>query len=143
MPPLGYAIGFGHQLHTNGIYRHTGLVPELNAADTNITDVVLSDGHPIMRIVKHAVAMTVFAASLTRPFNEEMLRLEAHHECAFARLVGVSVGQYRYFQGCLTIEEYVEKEMCVCWGVCSCSKLCTRFADMVCPCAGSIELQEE
>jgi hypothetical protein len=69
-----------------------------------------------------------------RTASEENLRREVCRECTAARLEGVSVGLYRYYQGHMSLEEYKAAGMCVCWDSCWCSKLCTIYGDVRCPC---------
>ena len=78
------------------------------------------------------------AGKIARSKAEDELRKEIQLECTVARLEGISVGEYRYYMGHLNIEEYNEAKMCICWEECACSKLCTRFGDLLCPCAGAI-----
>ena len=57
--------------------------------------------------------------AMLRTPSEENLRREAHLELANARLEGASVGQYRYYQGHLSVEEYVSKgHVCLLVAVC-------------------------
>lgn len=90
----------------------------------------------------YANDMTIAAAHPNvvklRNHDEEILRREAHIECASARLEGVTVGYYRYYQGFLSLAEYNNADMCVCWEPCACTKMCTRFGDLKCPCAKHI-----
>lgn len=83
------------------------------------------------------------ARLLTRTGSEENLRREAHRECAAARLEGVAVGQYRYYQGHMSLEEYKAARMCVCWDSCWCTKLCTIYGDVLCPCTEWLALHKD
>lgn len=74
---------------------------------------------------------------------EENLRRETHLECAMARLEGVVVGQYRYYQGHMTIEDYKAARICICWQECWCAKMCTRFGDLRCPCSNDLLLNND
>lgn len=79
--------------------------------------------------------------SACRDGADEQLRGRLHQEASQARLLGVSAGEYRYYQGHLTVEEMVEWRVCVCWEVCACSAVCTRWPDMKCPCSEYIRLE--
>ena len=81
--------------------------------------------------------------ALHRTKSEEALRIEAHRELAAARLEGFPVGEYRYYQGHLSVEEYIEKGMCICWSACGCSGWCSRFGDLICPCSEVLRVEEE
>jgi len=78
-----------------------------------------------------------------RSAAENALRREAHRECTLASLEGVPVGYYRYYLGHMTVEEYVEAGLCVCWERCFCNKFCTRFGDLQCPCTEHLVMVEE
>jgi hypothetical protein len=99
-------------------------------------------GTQIFRSIEYSDELSDHAADTPRTAAEEALRREIHRECALARLEGVSVGEYRYYQGHLNIEEYKEASMCICWEACECSKMCTRFGDMLCPCSKYIEIHK-
>ena len=73
--------------------------------------------------------------------SQENLRREAHMELASARLEGVCVGEYRYYQGHLSVEDYIKKGLCVCWSHCACSRVCSRFGDVLCPCSADLVLE--
>ncbi|KEF55522.1 uncharacterized protein A1O9_08272 [Exophiala aquamarina CBS 119918] len=135
---------FGHPLHPNNIYTHTNFILDPDADTLDYTQQML-DRLPVRNMAwEHAISQSNRAAKvLTRTPSEENLRREAHLECAGARLEGVAVGQYRYYQGHMSVEEYVAANMCVCWGGCYCSKLCTRFGDVLCPCSSNILLPEQ
>jgi len=135
---------FGHPLHPNHIFTHTNFISDPNPEVLDYTEEML-DNLPMRHTAwNHATAQANRAAKvLTRTPSEENLRREAHLECAGARLEGVVVGQYRYYQGHMSVEEYVAANMCVCWAPCYCSKLCTRFGDVLCPCSKEILLPEE
>ena len=82
------------------------------------------------------------AQCTTRTASQERLRREAQLECTMARLEGVVVGQYRYYQGHMTIEDYRDARMCICWRECWCSKMCTRFPDIRCLCSNDLILSD-
>jgi hypothetical protein len=137
-------FAFGHILHPNNIYTHSNFIADPDADTLDYTKKML-DRLPVRTIAwEHATSMSNRAAKvLTRTPSEENLRREAHLECAGARLEGVAVGEYRYYQGHMSVEEYVAANMCVCWAACYCSKLCTRFGDVLCPCSSDIVLPEQ
>lgn len=87
-----------------------------------------------------AAAGSGFAKQRTESFAT--MRARIHHEASQARILGVSAGEYRYYDGHLTIEECVEGGVCVCWERCACSAVCTRFPDMLCPCSDNITMDE-
>ena len=82
------------------------------------------------------------SVSASRGFAQKDLRARLHSEAAQARLDGVSVGEVRYYDGCMTVEEFVGTGVCVCWEKCACSAVCTRYPDMVCPCSELIVVEE-
>lgn len=135
---------FGNPLHPNNVYTHTNFIADPNADSLDYTQEMM--GRMPTRAIawEHATTMSNRAAKvMTRTPSEEHLRREAHIECASARLEGVTVGEYRYYQGHMSVEEYIAANMCVCWGACICSKLCTRFGDVRCPCSKDILLPED
>lgn len=144
--PVPITTTFGDLLHPNYLFTHTAMVPEFEPEITEYTRQNLSVTSLTCSAIHHASDKTEYAASdavaAHRTAFEENLRREAHRECAAARLEGVSVGQYRYYQGHLSIEEYKEAQICICWDECSCSKLCTRFGDMICPCSKHITVHK-
>jgi hypothetical protein len=135
---------FGDRLHANGLITHTAFIPDPQPTELNYTSTSHLYSNPLRGTAwEHAHNMSIRAGKmLTRTPSEEQLRREIHLECASARLEGCSVGQYRYYQGHMSVEEYVAANMCVCWEECWCSKLCTRFGDVLCPCAGDVVLAE-
>ncbi|ETN41968.1 uncharacterized protein HMPREF1541_03907 [Cyphellophora europaea CBS 101466] len=78
-----------------------------------------------------------------RSGEQAFKRVQVHYEAAIARLNGVAVGQHRYEKGHMTVEEYVEAGVCVCWAPCACVAFCGRFPDMMCPCNEHIVLDDE
>lgn len=86
--------------------------------------------------------MTAHADSLARTKSQDNLRRTLHLECTQARLEGKSVGEWRYFNGDMTVEEYNAQSICVCWDVCDCSKTCSRYPDLLCPCSDKIRILE-
>lgn len=132
-------VYMGQAHHLNNLILHK----DLHACPTfETTEYTPASAHPdsdIGRCISYANQRSDEAAGMTRTSAEEALRKEVHLECASARLHGAVVGFYRYYQGHLTVEEYHERKMCICWQICECSKLCTRFPDMICPCGDKIE----
>ena len=53
----------------------------------------------------------VAAADCTEKSDAGELRREVHRECSAARLESVSVGEYRYWQGFMSLEEYLGARM--------------------------------
>ncbi|KIY01320.1 uncharacterized protein Z520_02872 [Fonsecaea multimorphosa CBS 102226] len=127
----------GDPLHPNNEFTHTNFVQDPTYPSTNYTKADLEVLPVRRRALDHAERCAAHAASLVsvRSAVEETLRREVHRECAAARLEGVSVGQYRYYQGFMSVEDYVAARICVCWGFCWCSKLCTLYGDVLCPCS--------
>jgi hypothetical protein len=71
-----------------------------------------------------------------------LMRARIHHEASQARIVGCSAGEFRYYDGHLTIEDYIINGVCVCWERCACSAVCTRYPDMLCPCSEHTTMDE-
>jgi hypothetical protein len=126
--------------HPNGLFTHTNFVGDPTFPAREYTPAMLA-ALPVRDLaLKHAETATQSYAcshrvSALRTPTQEMLRREIHRECAAARLEGVSAGEYRYYQGFMSLEEYLPARVCVCWGFCWCSKLCGRYADVLCPCS--------
>jgi hypothetical protein len=133
------AVYMGQALHLNNLILHKDIRVCPNFEDTEYTPTSAPTDSDIGRCISYANEKADEAADTARTTAEEFLRKEAHRECSTARLQGEVVGLYRYFEGHLTVEEYHERKMCICWQLCECSKLCTRFADLICPCADKIE----
>ena len=135
---------FGDRLHPNGEIIHKNCYPAAATPAWNYEPEKLSRHDPIFHAFLDLDECTQIAASeelaMLRTDEEEALRREAHIELALARLHGFPVGMYRYYQGHLTVEEYVDKGLCVCWSSCACSKVCSRYGDVMCPCGGDLEL---
>ncbi|OCT44757.1 hypothetical protein CLCR_05575 [Cladophialophora carrionii] len=135
----------GDSGHPNGLFTHTNFVADPTYPHREYTAAMLA-ALPVRDLaLSHAETSTQSYAcsapvSALRTPTQEMLRREIHRECAAARLEGVSVGEYRYYQGFMSLEEYLAARVCVCWAFCWCSKLCGRYADVLCPCSGWIEL---
>lgn len=132
----------GDYLHPNYLFTHTNFYPCPHEDKLDYRPHTVRPGSQIARSLDYADELSTQAADTQRTAVEEALRREVHHECAWARLEGVSIGQYRYYQGHLNIEEYNEAGMCICWEACECSKICTRFADLLCPCSQYIEIHK-
>ena len=92
--------------------------------------------------IRYADEQVAIGQHFPRTVDEEIFRRECHRECAMARLEGVSVGKYRYFQGHMTLADYVDSGICVCWDECACTKMCTRYGDLICPCSGWIRVHD-
>lgn len=136
---------FGNHLHANGEIINMNYRPaSTQNATTDLADATDFAALQTMHSnLAHADLHHSYAEQILRTHEEEELRREAYRECAAARLEGVPVGYYRYFAGHMTVEEYNEARMCVCWSGCSCVKMCTGFGDLACPCAGDLVVGEE
>jgi hypothetical protein len=132
----------GDYLHPNYLFTHTNFHPCPHEDKHDYRMRTARPGTQIFRSIEYSDELSDHAADTPRTAAEEALRREIHRECALARLEGVSVGEYRYYQGHLNIEEYKEASMCICWEACECSKMCTRFGDMLCPCSKYIEIHK-
>lgn len=137
---------FGDRTHPNGLIINTRFHPDNRHSRTDLTESDIHHDNALVLVVQHCEAQSVLASSMfmhaKRSADENALRREAHRECTSARLEGVSVGYYRYYLGHMTVEEYVEAGLCVCWERCFCNKFCTRFGDLRCPCAGDLVMVE-
>lgn len=80
------------------------------------------------------------AGITTHTAIKEEMRTLAHREAAYACLDGTSVGEFRVKEGTRTLAEYRQDKLCICDGTCSCSRVCTRFPDMHCPCSSKLTL---
>lgn len=137
-------------MHPNGLFFHNRFQPGGNTAynEYSLKSLVHTEllvpslGGSLGREVKHAELESIFAAEMKRSAEDDALRREAHLECSMATLEGVSVGQYRYYQGHSSIKEYSMGNMCICWGECFCTVICTRYADMKCPCREYLTFEE-
>ncbi|EHY52769.1 hypothetical protein ABEF92_002484 [Exophiala dermatitidis] len=126
---------FGDPLHPNNQFTHTNFLADPTWPSKNYTKQDLKRFPLRKAALKHADGATIAAVRLlSRTDSEENLRREVQRECAAARLEGVAAGQYRYYQGHMTLEEYMAAKVCVCWDACWCSKLCTIYGDILCPC---------
>ncbi|EXJ78596.1 hypothetical protein A1O1_08997 [Capronia coronata CBS 617.96] len=131
----------GDPLHPNNQFTHTNFVADPTWPSKNYTKEDLERFPMRNAALSHAYRLTVRAAKiLTRTESEANLRREVQRECASARLEGVAVGQYRYYQGHMSMEEYKAARVCICWDSCWCSKLCTIYGDVLCPCTDWIVL---
>ncbi|KAK7906151.1 hypothetical protein LTR67_000877 [Exophiala xenobiotica] len=133
----------GDPLHPNGEFTHTNFIDDPTYPYKDYTKAMLNS-LPTRNVALNFAdfQMDLAAEDPTRTKSEEKLRREAHLECTSARLEGVSVGQFRYYQGHMSIEEYMAAKMCICWDDCWCNKLCTIYADVMCPCTESIVLHD-
>ena len=136
------AMTTGDCLHPNYLFTHWNFFPCPHEDKLDYQMRIARPGTQIARSIDYAEEYTDIAADAPRTAAEEALRREVHHECSSARLEGVSVGRYRYYEGHLNIEEYKEAGMCICWEACECSKMCTRFGDILCPCSKYIEIHK-
>ena len=139
------ATTFGDRLNANGVIVHQNCYAAPVTPIWNYEPETLSRHSSLFHALEDLDGCLELAASepvaMLRMPSEENLRREAHLELANARLEGASVGQYRYYQGHLSVEEYVSKGMCVCWSPCACSRVCSRYGDVMCPCGGDLELE--
>jgi hypothetical protein len=133
----------GDCLHPNYLFTHLNFYPCLHEDKLDYRTRIARPGTHIAWSIDYADELTDIATDAPRTAAEEALRREAYRECSLARLEGVSVGQYRYYEGHLNIEEYKEAGMCICWEACECSKMCTRFGDILCPCSKYIEIHKQ
>lgn len=134
----------GDQLHPNNQFTNTNFIADPIYTHQDYTRETLAKLPIRNAALDYADFQCELAAELmTRTVSEENLRREAHRECAAARLEGVAVGQYRYYQGHMSLEEYKAAKMCVCWDGCWCSKLCTIYGDVLCPCNEWIVLHKD
>jgi hypothetical protein len=135
----------GDTSHPHGLFTHKNFVPDPTFPSKDYTKAMLN-ALPVRNLaLTHAENMTLTHScshhvSALRTPTQEMLRREIHRECASARLEGVSVGEYRYYQGFTSLEDYIGARMCVCWGYCWCSKLCSIYGDVLCPCSEWVEV---
>lgn len=121
---------FGDWQHPNGELHYSRFISDSLCQRTRPTDYRLQ----MNALFRNAESKSQYASSQIGSEADECLRKERHHECAAAQLEGVPVGHWRYYQGHLTVEEYIQVGLCVCWGDCFCNKLCSQFGDLVCPC---------
>lgn len=140
-------VTFGDEAHANGVFHHTrfqgGGNSQYNKYSLDYTTnsaVPCVDG-TLGRLLKLADANHDAAAETDRTVKQEALRRESHFECSVARLENVPVGEYRYYQGHSSVEEYSRGGMCVCWKECFCTDMCTEYADMLCPCGKYLEFE--
>ncbi|RMZ88485.1 hypothetical protein DV736_g4281, partial [Chaetothyriales sp. CBS 134916] len=107
---------FGSRTHANPMIFHPAL-PVLPASSyrrrrPHETTSPASHHHSrLFRLARIVDFSTDIHMTLRRAPAQEQLRTEIHRELANASLNGVSIGKYRYYQGHLTVEEYLEKGM--------------------------------
>lgn len=131
----------GDATHPNNVYTHSNFIadPTYPAMDyTQLHLLCLPAREAALKDADRRV--DDFSSAAARSETGDMLRRELYRECALARLEGVAVGQYRYYQGFLSLEEYHDMRLCVCWAGCWCSKLCGIYADVMCPCSKWIKV---
>jgi len=138
---------FGDRTHPNGLIMNSSFIPDIRQGRKDLTEFDINHDNAFVLMVQHCERQSVLASSTSthaeRSDDENALRREAYRECTSARLESVSVGYYRYYLGHMTVEEYVEAGLCVCWERCFCNTFCTRFGDMRCPCAENLVMVEE
>ncbi|KAJ9643762.1 hypothetical protein H2204_001907 [Knufia peltigerae] len=131
---------FGNPDHPNGEFTHVNFFVD-PIAHRDYTSEHLKSVRVRKVAFSHADFETDNALEVeVRTAAQEELRRRAYRECAMARLQGVSVGHHRYYEGDMTIAQYVDRKMCICWEDCWCQKLCTIYADVKCPCRRFIRL---
>jgi hypothetical protein len=139
----------GNPMHPNGEFIHTNFLPDPAYPAIEYTSSTQLASMPLRAASLAHAEHTTHAYTLhpsisaQRTESQDLLRKEIHRECSAARLESVSVGEYRYYQGCMSLEEYLEAGVCVCWGFCWCHKLCGRFPDVVCPCRDWIRVVDD
>jgi hypothetical protein len=138
-------VTFGDEGHANGLFHHTrfqggGNTPYSKySLDFNIMGPTGDD--KLLKTIQIADKNHYIAADTKRTVEQDALRRETHFECSFARLENVTVGEYRYYHGNSSIEDYNEGGLCVCWKECFCSDMCSKYADMLCLCAKYLEFE--
>jgi hypothetical protein len=147
IPQREHRVTFGNEMHANGLFHNNRFQAGGNTSFNEYSLVfsqstVPSANGPLGKALRIAEEKSEVAGDMMRTAEEEALRRETHFECSFARLQGVSVGEFRYFHGHSGIAEYSKGGFCVCWGECFCTAVCTKYADMVCPCAKHLEFEE-
>ncbi|KAJ9613011.1 hypothetical protein H2200_002952 [Cladophialophora chaetospira] len=107
----------GEPSHPNGLYTHTNFVADPTFPVADYTRAMLAVMPVRDLALQYAENMTLshtcsdHVRALRTP-TQEMMRRELHRECAAARLEGVSVGTYRYFQGFMSLAEYIGARIC-------------------------------
>lgn len=139
-------VTFGDEGHANGLFNHTrfqggGNTPFSKYSFDFTQSVVPSVDGKFGKAIKVAEANHDIAAETQRTVEQEALRRETHFESSLACLEGVSIGEYRYYHGHSNVEEYNKGGMCVCWSECFCTVMCSKYADMLCPCAKFLEFE--
>jgi hypothetical protein len=130
----------GNPMHPNGEFIHTNFLPDPTYPAIEYTSSIQLASMPLraasLAHAEHTTHSYTLHPSISaqRTESQDLLRKEIHRECSAARLESVSVGEYRYYQGCMSLEEYLESGICMCWGFCWCHKLCGRWPDVLCPC---------
>ncbi|KAH8700694.1 hypothetical protein BGW36DRAFT_293123 [Talaromyces proteolyticus] len=66
-------------------------------------------------------------------WDKDMIR--AHRLCTLAQIEGKSVGELRREEEPSNVLRYASERKCVCLEICTCSRLCTKFASTLCPCS--------
>lgn len=142
-----YPTAYGNRFHPNGIFTNNPLISGqglgLRAGHYGNQQQTLQLRSILDFASDKAWEAGSDATAAHRTPEEERLRTEGYRECARARLEGVPVGQYRYFHGHLTLEEYIENGLCVCWEGCLCTGVCTMYSDVICPCNKHLQLKQD
>lgn len=133
-------VSFGDRRNANGTICNPAFVkcPYFHSLDWEEDSRGDAD---LQAMLAYARTKSELAEKVGRDESEQQMRKLCHLECAEARLTGRAVGLFRYEEGHMTVEEYVENGVCVCWEGCWCSKLCTRYGDVLCPCAQQLILE--
>ncbi|EEH42901.1 uncharacterized protein PADG_07721 [Paracoccidioides brasiliensis Pb18] len=135
-----------HNSNRNRRSNHSFYYALATGADT------ISSTHPTSTKHKHSIStsssnfsFTSFSSSSSTSSASSTDRLlpkhryiEANREAAYARLEGISVGEFRRFQGKRSLHGYVRDQLCVCLGHCVCSRKCTVKEAPVCPCTAHL-----
>ncbi|RMD45048.1 hypothetical protein DV735_g92, partial [Chaetothyriales sp. CBS 134920] len=106
---------FGNATHANPMLHHPALpvIPRTSPRGNYRIKPgsSISDHHTrLFRLSRIVDTATDYGhEALQRNAEAEALRIEIHRELAAASLNGVPIGKYRYYQGHLTVEEYLAK----------------------------------
>lgn len=66
--------------------------------------------------------------------SKEERRRNTNREASYAKLHGLTVGEYRQKEGKFNQHHYLREKLCICFGSCHCAKGCTDRGHRVCPC---------
>lgn len=142
---------FGAANNANGFYLNTAMAEaprlatnlDLAARFYNGRNLTALEHKVLDTLERKADLATAAHVACHRSVGQDQVRYRLHQEATEARLEGVAVGKWRYENGGMTTEEFVEAGACVCWEPCACVVFCGRFPDMMCPCNEHIELVED